>query len=384
MRTYPDRHTLEHTLSEKLIESAKSGKEFMDVLESIRKDSPAESAPHALLLHSLCDMDFSEQEGKEYVDEVLRNKTSIESKLGRHISFQVALLDHIMNNGHRMLCPKIVDLKTFEEQTTLIMVDPLTGLYNRRYADSILSRELDRAKRFNLQLSILFTDIDNFKQVNDNFGHGTGDAILKEFGGILQESLRTHDVAARYGGEEFVIIMPETAESGAKIYGERFLERCRTHAFPKDLKITFSGGISAYPSHGDSPESIMEQADIGLYYSKAKGKNQITILEHKKRNAVRYPTEINMQYFCDQLRGRAKTKDLSISGVSFITQAPLQVGETLDLTLKFPSTAGELEVGAQIVWIRQGSPEKDFFFGAKFNKLKPEVVRMVRTASASS
>ncbi|TFG63895.1 MAG: diguanylate cyclase [Spirochaetales bacterium] len=377
MELNSDKYNISANLIKILIESASAEKDFTLLLESLRGSAEFSDDLHATLLSSLCGLEFPEAEAKQYVDDVLDNKARMEVRLERPVSFHVALLDHLMKNGQRIACPKITDLKTFEERTKLIMVDELTGLYNRRYVDSILSREIDRAKRFNLQLSVLFTDLDNFKQVNDNHGHHTGDEVLKQYSAILEESLRTHDVAARYGGEEFIVVLPETADTGAKIYGDRLLEKCRHHAFPMGLNISFSGGIACYPNHGSTATSIIEQADIGLYYSKAKGKNQITILENNKRNAVRYPTVLDVRYITNQSHLEGKTKNVSISGLSFMGSAPIQVGETIQLHLQLPATDKVFEVGAQIVWVRKIQPKMDYFLGAKFTNLKPEIINLV-------
>lgn len=164
-----------------------------------------------------------------------------------------------------------------ERMRHLAEVDPLTDLFNRRALDDKLAQEVERASRYGTFLTCMMLDIDNFKQVNDAFGHPTGDRVLRQVAAILRREQRAVDVVARYGGEEFVVILPETGAVGARIFAERILGRVAAHDFGepgRPVRVTVSIGIAGYPAP-DAPdaEALLRVADANLYRAKAAGRN---------------------------------------------------------------------------------------------------------------
>lgn len=157
----------------------------------------------------------------------------------------------------------------------LIFLDPLTGLANRRFLNLIETKLSGRRKR---GIWVLMVDIDNFKRVNDTYGHLAGDRVLKEIGKCLSASVRTHDEVIRYGGEEFLIILYRTDREGAKAVGEKIrrnIENLKLGEIP-DLKITVSVGIAEF--RGDLKEAI-EVSDKALYEAKREGKNRVSFAD---------------------------------------------------------------------------------------------------------
>lgn len=159
-----------------------------------------------------------------------------------------------------------------------IWLDPLTGIFNRRYFENQLSKELQRASRYEHTLSILFIDIDHFKKINDEFGHQTGDAILSDLSQTIERSLRSVDVVARYGGDEFIILLPETKKAQALKTANRLLHAIKNHDFFKDkLKIkelSVSIGVAGFPEDAGGTYELIKKADTALYQAKAKGGNR--------------------------------------------------------------------------------------------------------------
>jgi len=153
----------------------------------------------------------------------------------------------------------------------LSIIDPLTGLYNRRYADQHLARLCAAARNTETQLSLLLFDIDRFKSVNDRFGHSIGDLALRMFAERLQSNLRGVDLIARMGGEEFLIALPGVNLSAACAAAER-LRSVAAIATPGVPRITVSAGVSTY-APGDKPESLIRRADRALYQAKSGGRN---------------------------------------------------------------------------------------------------------------
>jgi diguanylate cyclase (GGDEF)-like protein len=159
------------------------------------------------------------------------------------------------------------------------VLDPLTGLFNRRYFDETLKRELARARRKSVPMSLLVLDIDHFKRVNDDFGHAAGDAVLRALGQQIRASIREGDVACRYGGEEFVILMPECGVEVSSVRAGLLREAIAAAILNGDgqgpERVTASFGVAEYPSHGADAEALFWAADKALYRAKQLGRNRV-------------------------------------------------------------------------------------------------------------
>ncbi len=161
--------------------------------------------------------------------------------------------------------------------------DPLTGLYNRRYLEESLNRELHRANRTSRNVSVVMLDLDHFKHFNDTFGHQVGDILLKEVAGVIKSRVRAGDLACRYGGEEFALIIAEVDTEGAHKCVESIREAIKhlsLHNRGQTLgTITVSAGIATYPAHGDNSEDLIRAADEALYQAKKAGRDCIIVYE---------------------------------------------------------------------------------------------------------
>jgi diguanylate cyclase (GGDEF)-like protein len=160
--------------------------------------------------------------------------------------------------------------------------DGLTELANRREFEESLANEISRAERFGGNLALILADLDNFKQVNDRFGHQAGDEVLRSFADILRETVRDIDVAARYGGEEFAILLPQTDIGGAEALAERLREAVESRAMAEaqdgPVTVTSSFGVASFPEAGTGP-GLFAAADEALYRAKRAGKNCVVCAE---------------------------------------------------------------------------------------------------------
>jgi len=159
--------------------------------------------------------------------------------------------------------------------------DPLTGLFNRRYLDESLERELSRAKRDNLPLSLLMIDIDHFKRLNDTHGHQAGDEVLKRLGELIRHGARRADLPCRYGGEEFLLVLPnvssEIAADRAEKWRQAFEQERIGFGDKLVLSATVSVGVATYPTDGENCEALVRSADQALYTAKHSGRNCIVV-----------------------------------------------------------------------------------------------------------
>lgn len=167
------------------------------------------------------------------------------------------------------------DMEKKQKQLQLqAITDGLTGIYNRRFFYEALQQEENRYKRKKLVYSIVMFDIDNFKQINDKYGHATGDEVIKDMASMATKLTRDSDIVARYGGEEFTILLPETDSCGAFVLAEKLRELIMSNSFPKlPQTVTASFGVAS-ADEADTFEQVIQLADERLYQAKRLGKNQ--------------------------------------------------------------------------------------------------------------
>ncbi len=170
----------------------------------------------------------------------------------------------------------------YQRMEDLVITDDLTKLFNLRYLDRTLEVELERATRYNLSVSLIFMDIDYFKNVNDRYGHLMGSKLLVEVSQLLLKGLRKVDIVARYGGDEFVIVLPQTGIAAAKMIADRLRKAIEKHTFLKsenlDLRLTASFGIACYPEHASTQEDLLRLADEAMYRVKYHTRNDVYVV----------------------------------------------------------------------------------------------------------
>lgn len=172
----------------------------------------------------------------------------------------------------------IENARNFSKVQELTQTDEHTNLFNARYLLATLDREIERAQRFARPVSLLFLDIDEFKQVNDTRGHLAGSELLKALGKVLLESVRTVDSVCRYGGDEFAVLLLETHADRAKVVSERIRHAVASRELAVDgapVKITVSIGYATFPEHGKNAKALLGAADKAMYAAKAAGKNAV-------------------------------------------------------------------------------------------------------------
>jgi diguanylate cyclase (GGDEF)-like protein len=164
---------------------------------------------------------------------------------------------------------------------TIVLTDPLSGCFNRRGLNQLAEREVSRAVRAKKNIAVLAIDVDHFKNINDEYGHLTGDEVIREVGALLRETARDVDVVARIGGEEFTILAPDSNDEGALILAERVMQAFRQHQFrslPPERRITTSVGVAAAPARDDEvAKTLLARADEALYVAKRNGRDRAVV-----------------------------------------------------------------------------------------------------------
>ena len=169
--------------------------------------------------------------------------------------------------------------RDFEQQYRLATTDGLTELYNHRYFQEQMKRQIENSKRYETEFSMIILDIDFFKKFNDTFGHQAGDAVLRQVAQTLKRNVRATDIVCRYGGEEMSIILPNTGKDVAHSTAEKICERVSDKKFKlandRETSVTISLGVATFPYDGQTASEIIDAADKRLYNAKNNGRNQV-------------------------------------------------------------------------------------------------------------
>ncbi|MEJ2657000.1 MAG: GGDEF domain-containing protein [Desulfobacterales bacterium] len=248
--------------------------------DNIRKqyEDKYKSSLYSAILLSLTHESFQESESKSLWSEIVAHMRQLNHILGRNVGISVASLDYLTNVRNTLAGPKIIeeDKSTFVAGATT--KDELTGLYLREVFDVFLKKEVEEANRKNTSLCLLMIDIDDFKKLNDKYGHLAGDDVLNKIGTAINDSVREMDLAARYGGEEMAVIMPRVDMGKAYKAAQRIRKTIELIPF-KDFFTTVSIGLSAAGRLINTPDKLIRVADEALYQAKRKGKNRVIMYD---------------------------------------------------------------------------------------------------------
>jgi diguanylate cyclase (GGDEF)-like protein len=365
-----------------------------EVLENIieRSHFSAHKGFYRFIIQFLTHLSLTDEEAKLHFHNLLEHRRALTEKLHRDVGMRVAAMDYFFNVVKVLNNPRIVEIPMFDEMEQKSKEDSKTGCFNMAFFTELLDKEIKRAQRYDQNASLMIIDIDNFKAFNDLYGHMYGDGILKEFCGILKESVRSEDVVARFGGDEFLVLMPQTGRVGARFLAERIKSALEQYSLKKKEtegieEIRFSAGIATLPFDGIDYKGLIQSADTSLYKSKALGKNRIyDNLEEKpgegavvseRRRAPRYVmannTEIDMVRNSEVLNIRGKVINISQSGVLLecnckLSEKIMEDGFNLQVRKVGDSAVPSMSMKAHVAHLYVENENIKFRLGLKFKK----------------
>jgi len=329
---------------------------------------------YADALYLLTRMRFDPAESLGFWDEILRHHQGLNQTLGRDVGIRVAVCDYFMNLHPKMRDPVIVEVQVLLQKEKGALVDELTGLYNRRYFNDAISREVERFKRFGQEFSLLMLDVDHFKRFNDTYGHLSGDEALRTVAQTLRDTARSFDHVVRYGGEEFALILPHTDNAQAIAAAERMrcaVNQSKVKVDSGEVMITVSLGAATFPEDAINSRDLVGRADEALYEAK-RTRNTACSFAERNRRFPRAPIKL-MVLFTSQDGSRPAPVRVTAMNVSFggmlcLSPVPLLPGTRVDVALdvEAPSTRG-LRVAARVVRLERESDEGSYQVALSFD-----------------
>jgi diguanylate cyclase (GGDEF)-like protein len=228
------------------------------------------------LLHTITHQDFSAEMAEDMWNHILRHKYEMSFLMSRNIRIAVATLDYLSNLTEKIHSATVIDETQIADIVRQAQCDSLTGLYNHAYCYQKINMEIARYTRYGTMVSVMMIDIDDFKEINDRWGHQEGDRILVLLAKIIQGEVRDSDVCCRYGGEEFLLVLPSIGAQEAGLLAERLRIKLAQN-LPFDRSVTVSIGVAESGENTNTALSLVEKADTAMYQAKKKGKNQVVI-----------------------------------------------------------------------------------------------------------
>ncbi len=253
-------------------------KEFLEVVNRVER---AGDDLYSDLLHLLTHRRFPPATAARLWQGILDHKETLTEQLGRNPGVRIAAADYLTNVEPTLERPRVVGSVDFDTVLHHVAVDALTGVANRRAVLERYERELNRARRYQKEFTILVIDLDSFKEINDTFGHLAGDRVLIEVSRRLVATCRETDTVGRTGGDELLILLPETKREDALSLAERLRRRISEVPIELDeegtsIGVSLSIGIANFPRDGRDGELLLNQADTALYQSKRGGRDSVS------------------------------------------------------------------------------------------------------------
>jgi diguanylate cyclase (GGDEF)-like protein len=331
------------------------------------------------LLYALSHLEFEAARAEKHWQAIWECRDEMRRRMSGEVDFRVAMLTYFLEISRKIKNPKIIEIRVFQKTREGNYIDDLTGLYNYRYFQVALEREVQRVRRYADSLSLVMFDIDDFKRFNDRHGHMAGNRVLARVARALERSVRESDCVARYGGEEFVMILPATPKTGALQVAERARRRLESAPTPlaggRAARVTLSAGVAQFGIDANSAEELVQRADHALYVSKSRGKNMVTPYAVEKRSFARVEASIVGRVSArPQQQALFRARNASEGGLLFYTDHALPISSLVDLHLTLPRRRRGLRCRAMVARINEVPGAKEYEVGVKIVEM-PNVDR---------
>jgi diguanylate cyclase (GGDEF)-like protein len=355
-----------------LEESTFQGDRFSEAMAEFEDKFGESVYCHALF--QLTRMAFSKDEARLHLHNILNHHAEMSEALGRTVGLRTAVCDYFLSREKMFKEPVVVETRVLVQSEEFAHIDELTGLHNRRFLNTQLSKELDRSRRNKTPFSLLLIDVDFFKRYNDTYGHLAGDCALRHVATQLRKAARNMDHVTRYGGEEFVVMLPQTSKDEAFQVAERHRLAVAGANFEHG-SLTVSIGVSTFPDDADHEADLIFRADFALYEAKRSGRNKVCSKVPDKRGTVRY--DLNLPVECRRVGAPAngykgRTINLSISGMLYEVGSPLLPGIKFETRLMDAENKRTLPLQAVPIRVDKSEDGEAFHVAMKFECDSPE------------
>ncbi len=318
---------------------------------------------YANLLQLLFNIILEEDEARRQWEAILRHRSGLEAALHRPVPLRVAALDLLIEANRRMARPRLVEMLAIARPLPGDLMDPVSGLRTRSYIDDQMPREIGRARRYNLNLSFIHMEIDDFPGIVEELGPAIAVLLQREVAGVINGCVRNIDYAARSGSGQFVLLLTETDRMGAYQVAERirsnleeFYLKRRVNGRPFGLSV--SAGVASFPEDADGTESLEARALEAFYAARARGKGRVAIHYRERREYIRLSLQNQDLQVTLIPEGASPSaagamKNISSGGVLFDSDTPVELGRTVHILCRNRREADQVLIPGRVVRIEK-------------------------------
>jgi diguanylate cyclase (GGDEF)-like protein len=293
----------------------------------------------------LTHLEFEEADAVRHWNEFKDYHTRFEKDLGYPIDTRITTLSYFINENKQLTNPKIIEMKVFQSTQDKVILDDLTSLYNYRHFRQRIVAEMQGAVDREEMLSLIIIDIDNFKHINDDYGHLAGDGILRQIAMLMKSEISNRGETFRYGGEEFAVIVPRAGKQEVYDIANKLCEKIAEHVFINEnsvsrheIPVTASLGIAVYPQDCDNSDVLIENADKALYNAKGSGKNIVCLYSENQRRTKRLNLSVQGELTSFKSSSVSiRTLNVSKGGIRFFCEKELTRDSVVELKLDLAS-----------------------------------------------
>ncbi len=342
---------------------------------------------YARILSMLTQMELDPPDARICWFEILDHQAKLSQILDRDIDVRVAVCDYFTRIRPKFKNMVLVEASHLVQKERAALIDDLTGLYNRRFFNQVLQKEVAHSKRSALPFSLFMIDVDHFKEFNDLFGHKAGDRALVKLAQLLILNSRAIDYISRYGGDEFALILPQADKAEALMAAERHRQAVEKHRFEGEDQLisnsfTVSMGVATFPTDAQDGLEIFQCADEALFRCK-ESRNQVQGWLPDKRHCTRYPLSAKLMYrprdISDDHYVVGKTGNVSLSGLLCMVDYPVDIGKSLDVILDPGEDKASLRIHARVArLVRIPDVESGWYLGLYFEPNNEEEITAIQ------
>ncbi|MFQ5700558.1 MAG: diguanylate cyclase [Acidobacteriota bacterium] len=341
------------------------------------------------LLLLLGNLRFEEEEARRHWQAMRAHRRDLEEKLGSPVALRVAVLDYLIATNRASPRARLLDLVQTEQPNEREMTDPVTGLHSMSFFSGQLPRELGRAHRFDLSVSLVHTEIDDFAAITERFGLSIGSVLLREIAGILTKCIRTMDYAARVCGSEFALLLTETDRMGAYYVADRIRQKVEEFYLERQIngrpfEITVSSGVASFPQDAETPKGLIRRASEAFYNGRARGRGGVAIHHRERREYIRLETpsenlQVTLMPEGETTSSPAEMKNISSGGVLFESDRPIELGRMVQIAWSHERDSDQVVIPGRVVRIERFGDDKSqhYEIGVLFDLVVEEQIEGV-------
>ncbi len=319
---------------------------------------------YSSLLLLLANLTFDhEDDARRQWEAILKHRLTLEKAVARPVGLRVAALDLLIETNRRTSRPRLLELLQTTRPLDKEMTDPVTGLKTRSFLNDQIPREVERARRYELDLSVVHLELDDFPRLTEDLGHTIGTVLLREMATVISGCIRTIDYAARMSGGQFALLLTETDRMGAYYVADRIRQKVEEFYLERQIdgrpfELTASAGVASFPRDGSSAQELARKAGDAYFTARARGRGRVAIHHPERREYIRLEMDnkdlqVTLVPEGAEPSASGAMRNISSGGVLYESERPVEMGRTVHVLCRNRRAADQVLIPGRVVRIEK-------------------------------